>query len=95
MIAVDQLWQLPRHSHMPSMSSERHRLKEHRQGGTIPDAVYVKTLYRIGEQDCCGHHIVVAAVAAGVIAEVKSSAGPVAATHRGAPPAEYDRLHQR
>lgn len=44
--------------------------------------VYVKTLDRIGGQDYCRHHIVRAAVAAGVIAEVKPGAGPVAAVPR-------------
>ena len=36
-----------------------------------PHTVYVKTLYRIGGQDYCRHHVIRAAVAAGVIAEVK------------------------
>ena len=45
-----------------------------------PHTVYVQTLYRIGGQDYyCRHHIIRAAVAAGVIAEVKPGAGPVAA----------------
>ena len=44
--------------------------------------VYVKTLYRIGGQDYCHHHIIRAAVAAGVIAEVKPGAGPVVAVPR-------------
>ena len=60
-----------------------------------PHTVYVKTLYRIGGQDYCRHHIIRAAVAAGVIAEVKPGAGPVAATHRGSPLAEYGQPHQR
>ena len=60
-----------------------------------PHTVYVKILYRIGGQDYCRHHIIRAAVAAGVIAEIKPGAGPVAATHRRAPSAEYGQLHQR
>ena len=42
-----------------------------------PHTVYVKTLYRIAGQDYCRHHIIRAAVAAGVITEVKPGAGPV------------------
>lgn len=57
--------------------------------------IYVKTLYRIGGQDYCRHHIIRAAVAAGVVAEVKPNAGPVAVAHREAPPAEYGQPHQR
>ena len=34
-----------------------------------PHTVYVKTLYRIGGQDYCRHHIVRAAAAAGVITD--------------------------
>ena len=60
-----------------------------------PHTVYVKTLYRIGGQDYCRHHIIRAAVAAGVITEVKPGAGPVVAMPRGAPSTEYDRPHQR
>ena len=60
-----------------------------------PHTVYVKTLYRIGGQGYCRHHIIRAAVAAGVIAEVKPGAGPVAATHRGSPSAEHDQYRQR
>lgn len=44
--------------------------------------VYMKTLYRIGGQDYCRHHIIRAAVAAGVITEVKAGAGPVMAVPR-------------
>ena len=55
-----------------------------------PHTVYVKSLYRIAGQDYCRHHIVRAAVAAGVIAEVKPGPGPVAALSRGAPSTEYD-----
>ena len=40
-----------------------------------PHTVYVKSLYRIAGQDYCHHHIMKAAVAAGVIAEVKPGAG--------------------
>ena len=43
-----------------------------------PHTVYVKSLYRIAGQDYCRHHIIRAAVAAGVIAEVRAGAGPVA-----------------
>ena len=56
-----------------------------------PHTVYVKTLYRIGGQDYCRHHIIRAAVAAGVITEVKPGAGPVAVAHRGVPSAEFDQ----
>ena len=34
-----------------------------------PHTVYVKSLYRIAGQDYCRHHIIRAAVAAGVIAQ--------------------------
>ena len=47
-----------------------------------PHTVYVKTLYRIGGQDYCRHHIIRAVVAAGVITEVKASAGPAVAIPR-------------
>ena len=59
-----------------------------------PHTAYVKTLYRIGGQDYCRHHIIRAAVAAGVITEVRAGAGPAAVVSRGAPPAEYDRPQQ-
>ena len=49
----------------------------------IPDTVYVKTLYRIGGQDYCRHRIIRAAVAAGVITEVKAGAGQAAPVPRG------------
>ena len=39
-----------------------------------PHTVYVQTLYRIGGQDYCRHHVIRAAVAAGVITEI--GAGP-------------------
>ena len=42
----------------------------------VPHTVYVKTLYRIGGQDYCRHHVIRAAVAAGVITEVKAGASP-------------------
>ena len=61
----------------------------------IPHTVYVKTLYRIAGQDYCRHHIIRAAVVAGVITEIKPGAGPVAAMPRGASPVEYDRPRQR
>ena len=56
-----------------------------------PHTVYVKTLYRIGGQDYCRHHVIRAAVAAGVIAEIRAGVAPVAAATRGAPSTEYDR----
>lgn len=48
----------------------------------MPHTVYVKTLYRIGGQDYCSHHIIRADVAVGVIAEVKPGAGPILALFR-------------
>ena len=42
----------------------------------VPHTVYVESLYRITGQDYCRHHIIRAAVAAGVIAEIKAGAGP-------------------
>ena len=48
----------------------------------VPHTVYVKSLYRIGGQECCRHHIVRAAVAAGVITEVKPGAGSVVTVPR-------------
>ena len=48
-----------------------------------PHTVYVKTLYRIAGQDYCRHHVIRAAVAAGVIVEVKPGSGPVMAVPRG------------
>ena len=54
-----------------------------------PHTVYVKTLYRIAGQDYCRHHIIRAAVAAGVITEIKPGAGPVAAMPRRANSAAY------
>ena len=44
--------------------------------------VYVKTLYRIAGQDYCRHHIARAAVAAGIITEVRAGAGPHAVSRR-------------
>ena len=41
----------------------------------VPHTVYVKSLYRIGGQDYCRHHIIRAAVGAGVIAEVRPGPG--------------------
>ena len=61
----------------------------------VPHTIYVKTLYRIGGQDYCRHHIIRAAVAAGVIAEIRAGVAPVAVATRGAPSTEYDRPHQR
>ena len=48
----------------------------------VPHAVYVKSLYRIAGQDYCRHHIIRAAVAAGVIAEIRAGAAPVVAIPR-------------
>ena len=47
-----------------------------------PHTVYVKSLYRIAGQGYCRHRIIRAAVAAGIIAEVRGGAGPVMAVHR-------------
>ena len=47
-----------------------------------PHTVYVKTFYRIAGQDYCRHHIIRAAVAAGVITEVRAGAGPVVSVSR-------------
>ena len=47
-----------------------------------PHTVYVKSLYRIGGQDYCRHHIIRAAVAAGVITEVRAGAGPMVTAPR-------------
>ena len=60
-----------------------------------PRTVRVNALHRIGGRAYCRQHIIAAAVAAGVIAEVKPGAGPVAMAHRGAPSAEYDQYRQR
>lgn len=59
-----------------------------------PHTVYVQTLYRIGGQDYCRHHIIRAAVAAGVITEVKAGAGPVVAMNRRVPAEERFRPFQ-
>ena len=45
----------------------------------VPHTVYRKVLYRIAGQDYCHHHITRAAVAAGVITEVKAGSGTGAA----------------
>ena len=60
-----------------------------------PHTVYVKTLYQLAGQTYCRHHIIRAAVAAGVITEVKPGAGPVAVVHRGAPSTVYGQPRQR
>ncbi len=49
----------------------------------VPHTIYVKKLYRIGGQDYCRHHVIRPSVAAGVIAEVRAGAGPVAPVSRG------------
>ena len=56
-----------------------------------PHTVYVKSLYRIAGQDYCRHHIIRAAVAAGVIAEVKAGVGRLGAMARGMPATERDQ----
>ena len=43
----------------------------------VPHTIYVRTLYRIGGQGYCRHHVIRAAMVAGVIAEVKPGAVPV------------------
>ena len=60
----------------------------------VPHTVYVKTLYSIGGQAYCRHHIIRAAVAAGVITEVKPAAGPVVAIKHGTSPVPRDRPFQ-
>ena len=59
-----------------------------------PHTVYVKTLYRIGGQDYCRHHVIRVAVAAGLITEVRPGAGAASTTNRGACPVEHDRSLQ-
>ena len=54
----------------------------------------MKSLYRIGGQDYCRHHIIRAATAAGVITEVRAGAGPAVALTRGASSTEYDQPHR-
>ena len=48
----------------------------------VPHTVYVKSLYHIAGQNYCRHHVIRAAVAAGVIAQVRPGAGPVATVSR-------------
>lgn len=59
-----------------------------------PHTVYVKSLYRIGGQDYCRHHIIRAAVAAGVIAEVKPGGGSVLTAPRRMSATEGDQSFQ-
>ena len=47
-----------------------------------PHTVYVKSLYRIAGQDYCRHHVIRAAVTAGIITEVRAGAGPVVTVSR-------------
>ena len=47
-----------------------------------PHTVYMKKLYRIAGQHYCRHHIVVAAVASGVIIEIRPSGNPAVAVSR-------------
>ena len=44
----------------------------------MPHTIYVKSLYRVAGQDYCRHHIIRAAVAAGV----RTGAGPVVTASR-------------
>ena len=48
-------------------------------------------LYRTGGQDYCRHRIIRAAVAAGLITEVRARAGPAVAMNRGVSGMEPDR----
>ena len=48
----------------------------------IPHTVYVKSLYRVGSQDYCRHHVIRAAVAAGILPEVRPGADPAAPVAR-------------
>ena len=59
-----------------------------------PHTVYVKTLYRIAGQDYCRHHIIRAAVATGVITDVKPGAGLAATMSRGALPMDNEMPFQ-
>ena len=59
-----------------------------------PHTVYVKTLYHIAGQDYCRHHIIRAAVAVGVVTEVKTGASLVVLTNRGAPSEKHFRPFQ-
>ena len=60
----------------------------------VPHTIYMKTLYRIAGQDYCRHHIIRAAVAAGVVTEVRAGTGPVAAAPRGTLPTERHQPFQ-
>ena len=57
----------------------------------VPHTLYVKSLYRIGGQDYCRHHIIRAAVAAPRHHRVKAGAGPAATVPWGMPPTDRDR----
>ncbi len=48
----------------------------------VPHTVYVKKLYRVAGQNYCRHHVIRAAVAAGIITEVRAGAGPMVAVAR-------------
>ena len=48
----------------------------------VPHTVYVKKLYRVAGQDYCRHHVIRAAVAAGVITEIRAGAGPAVVVSR-------------
>ena len=48
----------------------------------VPHTVYVKSIYRIAGQDYCRHHIIMAAVAAGVITEIRAGTGPMVTVSR-------------
>ena len=70
----------------------------------VPLTVYVKTLYRVAGQDYCRHHVIKAAVAAGIIFEVKPAPArwrltgerplPSMASSTSAEPAYAITLHQ-
>ena len=60
----------------------------------VPHSVCVKSQYRIGGQDYRRHHVIKAALAAGVITEVRAATGPAPALTRGASSDERARLYQ-
>ena len=49
--------------------------KELEPPARAPHTNYVKTLYQLAGQTYCRHHVIKAAVAAGVIREVRAGAG--------------------
>ena len=50
--------------------------KELEPPARAPHTNYVKSLYQLAGQTYCRHHVIKAAVAAGVIKEVRVGAGP-------------------